>query len=239
MQELNEVAIRQVDFRGDPIQVIEQFGRHYVAMKPICSALGLDWGTQWRNIKEDPVLGSTIVVTTTVGQDGKQREMVCLPIEYLNGWLFKIPAQRYSGERREKIVRYQQECYLALYEHFFKGGSGSRAADHLSLKAELASQAGMNPYARAVLEEDFGVSPSWDMDTGERYVATHDGLMSVRPRPTARKEHRGLQKEILELYQRGVKKAEIVRRYKGLASRSQIYRWLQKMDSEMNRPEVR
>lgn len=54
----------------------------------------------------------------TVAADGKERVMLCLPLDYLNGWLFKIDARRYKGERQALIIRYQKECYRVLAEHF-------------------------------------------------------------------------------------------------------------------------
>ena len=48
--------------------------------------------------------------------------MLCLPIEYLNGFLFKINPNKVKDEKvRERIIRYQKECYRALYEYFFDG----------------------------------------------------------------------------------------------------------------------
>jgi len=107
-------------FENSELQIVrEQSGRVLVAMKPVVDALGLDWKSQHRNISEDPVLNSTMVIMTTVGADGKDREMFCLPLDYLNGWLFKINANRYRGDaRRETIIRYQRECYRVLADHF-------------------------------------------------------------------------------------------------------------------------
>jgi len=107
-------------FEKADLQVIrEQSGRILVAMKPIVDALGFDWKNQYRNITEDPVLNSVMVITTTTGADGKQYEMVCLPLDYLNGWLFKINANRYKNDYRyEIIIRYQRECYRVLADHF-------------------------------------------------------------------------------------------------------------------------
>lgn len=107
-------------FEKADLQIVrEQSGRILVVMKPICDALCLDWQAQHKLITADPVLNSTISVTETVGADGKSREMVCLPLDYLNGWLFKINANRYKGDdRRETIIRYQRECYRVLADHF-------------------------------------------------------------------------------------------------------------------------
>lgn len=107
-------------FENADLQIVrEQSGRILVAMKPICDALCLDWEPQRKMIMADPVLNSTASITEAVGADGKSREMVCLPLDYLNGWLFKINANRYKGDdRRETIIRYQRECYRVLADHF-------------------------------------------------------------------------------------------------------------------------
>jgi chaperonin cofactor prefoldin len=44
--------------------------------------------------------------------------MFCLPIKFINGWLFKIDVSRYQGPMRSKLIRYQLDCYEVLYERF-------------------------------------------------------------------------------------------------------------------------
>ena len=107
-------------FENADLQIVrEPSGRILVVMKPICEALGIDWSTQREIIKQDPVLNSVMGIMPTTGADGKQYEMFCLPLDYLNGWLFKINANRYKGDdRREVIIRYQRECYRVLADHF-------------------------------------------------------------------------------------------------------------------------
>ncbi len=112
-------AIDYVIFDNDQLSLIQEGNEQFVPVKPICTALGLDWRAQRELIDRDIVLSSTRRAIQVVAQDGKLREMICLPLEYLNGWLFKINPGRYEGERLEKIVRYQKECYQVLYQHFF------------------------------------------------------------------------------------------------------------------------
>lgn len=49
-----------------------------------------------------------------VAEDGRERKMICLPLDFLNGWLFKIDANRYKNDfdRFNTIVTYQQKCYF-------------------------------------------------------------------------------------------------------------------------------
>ena len=115
--------IIKVPFYGNELITVEQNGEIYVAMKPIVEALGLTWRKQRELISRDLVLSDGTVMVPTEGKDGKQYQMLCLPLKYLNGWLFKVPASRYTGKKREAIIRYQKECYSALYEYFRNGAA--------------------------------------------------------------------------------------------------------------------
>lgn len=126
-------------FENADLQIVhEQPGKIFLVMKPICDALSLDWHSQHRNISDDPVLNSIVRKIRTTGADGKQYEMICLPLDYLNGWLFKINANRYKGDRRDLIIRYQKECYRTLAERF--GLSQPRptaAATHVDISSQF------------------------------------------------------------------------------------------------------
>ncbi|MFA6717197.1 MAG: phage antirepressor N-terminal domain-containing protein [Victivallaceae bacterium] len=117
---MNEII--KVPFCENEIIVIEKDKRRYVPLKPLVEALKLNWVAQYELVNRDPVL-SKKGIRVTVPTNGGPQEMFALELEYLNGWLFKIPARRYSGQRRETIIRYQKECYNALYNYFHKGGA--------------------------------------------------------------------------------------------------------------------
>lgn len=84
----------------------------------ICDAIGIDWEGQQARIKRHPVLNSTASVTKVVAEDGKQRDMILLPLDKLNGWLFGVSVNRVRPELREKLTRYQAECFDVLARHF-------------------------------------------------------------------------------------------------------------------------
>lgn len=104
------VLPHSVAFAGEQVEVLERDSKYHVTMRPLCKNMGLDWSSQKKLIERDPVLNSTVVMMPTVAHDGKKREMFCLPLNYLNGWLFKIDVSRYKGEMREKLIRYQKGC---------------------------------------------------------------------------------------------------------------------------------
>ena len=89
-----------------------------VPIKPICDALGIDFPNQFRKIKEDEDLNSTVVLSTMVASDGKDREMACLPLEFVFGWLFTINPKNVKPEAQAAVRTYRMECYRALYKHF-------------------------------------------------------------------------------------------------------------------------
>lgn len=89
-----------------------------VPIKPICEALGVDPKNQRNKIQNDEILSSTGVLSTSVGADGKDREMFCLPYMYALGWLFTINPKNVKPEARETILKYKMECYTALFNHF-------------------------------------------------------------------------------------------------------------------------
>lgn len=131
-------GMQMINFHGNEIAVIEKDGTQYVAMKPIVEAMGLDWSGQLKLIKGDAVLSKGMVVTSIPSEGGEQ-DAVCLPLNKLNGWLFKIPASRYSGERKAAIIRYQEECYDVLFDYFHKGGTTDPAMLR-KLAAELLAE---------------------------------------------------------------------------------------------------
>ncbi|MCP5094323.1 MAG: hypothetical protein GY943_02090, partial [Chloroflexi bacterium] len=92
----------------------------FVPIRPICDFLGIDWSSQRRRITNDPVLSMrTRSVAVTATEAGGKREMTCLPIDYLNGWLFGVSANRIKDENiRQRLIRYQDECYRVLSQAF-------------------------------------------------------------------------------------------------------------------------
>lgn len=116
------------------IQLISDNKEKLVPIKPICEALGIDEDAQRRKLQEDDFLNSTTVLSTVVAADGKNREMVCLPFEFIFGWLFTINPKNVKEEAREAVSKYRIECYRALYKHF------SSQAEFLSEKQSLLDQ---------------------------------------------------------------------------------------------------
>lgn len=115
--------IKTIDFNGQSLITIQQDGIHYAAVKPIAENIGLDWKSQHKRITRDDVLNSVMVIMTTTGTDGKQYDMTCLPIDYLNGWLFGIDAKRVKPEIKASLIQYKMQCYKVLHDYWHTGAA--------------------------------------------------------------------------------------------------------------------
>jgi len=112
---------RSIDFYGDELIVVTLEGQPYIPIRPICDFLGLSWSGQSDRIRRDAVLSgeaATVRVTRTEGERQVSRELLCLPLEYLNGWLFGVNASRVKEELTERLIRYQRDCYRVLAQAF-------------------------------------------------------------------------------------------------------------------------
>lgn len=114
-------AIQTVNFHEQSLITLQKDGVAYVAMKPICENIGLDWEAQRQRISRDEVLNSTACMIKAVATDGKNRELLCLPIHYLNGWLFGVDTNRVKAQIKDKLITYKKECYQALFDYWNNG----------------------------------------------------------------------------------------------------------------------
>lgn len=109
-----------------------------IPVKPICEALGVDYPTQFQKLKDHPIYGSVVGLSPTTGGDGKQYEMVCLPIEYLAGWLFSINPANVKEEIRDNLVKFQVECNKALFRYFF--GTQKKVIEQNAVEIKLLEE---------------------------------------------------------------------------------------------------
>jgi hypothetical protein len=99
-----------------PVAIIEG-GEVFVPLRPICDFLGVNYRSQRRRIDRDPVL-SKYTASITIDTPGGPQATPCISLDYLNGWLFGISAASVKEEIRDRVVLYQEKCYLVLREAF-------------------------------------------------------------------------------------------------------------------------
>ena len=109
--------------------LVEENGEQevYVSIRQMCELLGVAYQGQMRRINDDPVLskkvkGVNITFTPSPGGRGGGTQVTnCLPLDYLNGWLFGINAKRVKEQVRERLILYQERCYKVLADAFVDG----------------------------------------------------------------------------------------------------------------------
>jgi hypothetical protein len=119
------VEQKEVEFYGDDIIAVRMAdGTIHVPVRPICDLLGVTWAAQYRRVNRDAVLAEemqSIAVTTREGDRMVTRNMQCLPLDYVSGFLFGINADRVKPELKDRVIRYQRECHKVLAEAFREG----------------------------------------------------------------------------------------------------------------------
>ena len=129
--------VRSVEFYGDiligALVRANDEAHIYVPIRPICDRLGIEWSAQYRRIQRDEVLVSEIKVVriersefiammATNSEKTSRRgdpNVMCLPLEFLPGWLFGIETSRIkTTELRDKVILYRRECYRRLWDAF-------------------------------------------------------------------------------------------------------------------------
>ena len=114
--------VARVPFHGMEILTIKEGGEIYVAMKDVCDGIGIEWARQHKKIATHPMLGPALYICTTQVPGGnQQREILVLPIQYLNGWLMTINPNKVKESIRDPLFDYQRECYRVLHNYWTKG----------------------------------------------------------------------------------------------------------------------
>jgi P22_AR N-terminal domain len=88
--------------------------------------LGIDSEGQRQRIARDTVLSSVAYIIQvrekTLSKSGKTpNNMLTLPLEYLNRWLFGITDSKIEDQiKRERIIIYKKEVYKLIADYFLK-----------------------------------------------------------------------------------------------------------------------
>lgn len=99
-----------LDFNGKSIYFLAANGDYWMALKPICEELGVDYSNEIKKIEESEFLTAHLSEHTIVSDDGELQKMVCLPEWIIYGWLFKIESDAPG------LLDFKRECFAVLNE---------------------------------------------------------------------------------------------------------------------------
>lgn len=119
--DLSSQSLVTLDFHGNSLVTFQHDGEPFVAMRSVCEGMGLDWSTQHKKIADQVEKFSCGHITTT-GRDGKQYQMLSMPVRKLPLWLASVnPNKIKDEEKRQRIVLYQEESAIALHDYWTQG----------------------------------------------------------------------------------------------------------------------
>lgn len=153
-----------INFFGEPIAVIETEveietadGRRVepvlgVVARRLVEQLGLDWASQLEKLKNDEDNRYNCFEAKAQVEDGRMIASTIIPLTSVNAFLFSVNRNKISpddmidtklanGEvvresKRKKLVRYQDECAMALHDYWIHGAAMNFRAN----PSELDSQ---------------------------------------------------------------------------------------------------
>jgi len=154
-----------INFFGEPIAVIETEIEVQTAEGPriepvlgvvarrLVEQLGLDWPSQLAKLKDDEDNRYNCFEAKAAGPDGKEYTSTIIPLTSVNAFLFsvnrnKIPADDIiettlaNGEvvresKRAKLIRYQDECAMALHDYWIHGAAMNFRAKPSELDSQM------------------------------------------------------------------------------------------------------
>jgi hypothetical protein len=107
----NEIR-KFLEFNGKTIFFLDVEGTNWIAVKPICEALGIDYIQQYKNLKNDIFLSGVLCTHTMHDSSNRLQKMTCLPEFFIYGWIFSI------NSKNQELQQYKWECYRIIYNHF-------------------------------------------------------------------------------------------------------------------------
>lgn len=132
---MNKQVSKFLEFNGKNLVFLAVNGEYWVALKPICEVLGVDYIRAFRNTKEDRIFGQLLSEQTMVAADGKSRKMASLPEKWIYGWIMQLQSTS------EELQDYKKLCYEVLADYFHGSITGRKELLITKAKAQAVIDA--------------------------------------------------------------------------------------------------
>lgn len=101
-----------LEFNGKVILFTSINGETFIAIKPVCEALGINYKAQYNKLKTDEFYRPAWSLRTMQVPNSQTRKMICITEKYFYGWLCGINSEK------PDFVEYKRTCFEILYNHF-------------------------------------------------------------------------------------------------------------------------
>lgn len=129
-------ALYPVPFYDDLLVIASHNGQPYVVMRPVVDNMGLAWQSQHAKMVDK--FKATVTMIVTVGEDGRKREMLALPLRKFPAWLYTLNPSKVAPVLRAKIIRYQDECDEVLWRYWTEGVVAKPGLDLIPAKDAMS-----------------------------------------------------------------------------------------------------
>jgi hypothetical protein len=109
----------KLDLSAGSVETVMVDGEPHVVFRPAVEAIGLDYSTQLRKLRERSWANRRDI--PTVAEDGKTRLMVAVDVRTFLMWLATVNENKVAETARPVLVAYQQETTAAVNDYWTKG----------------------------------------------------------------------------------------------------------------------
>ncbi|MFE7233986.1 phage antirepressor N-terminal domain-containing protein [Streptomyces sp. NPDC057596] len=118
----------KLDLSAGSIDTVMVDSEPHVVFRPAVEAIGLDYSTQLRKLRDRSWASRRDIPTT--GADGKTYRMAAVDVRTFLMWLATVNENKVADEVRETLIAYQQETTTAVNAYWTEGGViNERATD--------------------------------------------------------------------------------------------------------------
>lgn len=119
MSQNNYANITKINFAGKELDCVwnEDEQELFIGLRRACENIGIDYSRQLKKLKE--YHWATVAQMSTVGADGKDREMMVVDLDTFGMWLANINVNKVKPEVRPTLMEYQIKVMKVLRKTFF------------------------------------------------------------------------------------------------------------------------
>ncbi|MFJ6073647.1 phage antirepressor N-terminal domain-containing protein [Streptomyces sp. NPDC093065] len=118
--------IARIELSAGAIDTVMVDGEPHVVFRPAVEAIGLDYSTQLRKIRERSWANRRDI--PTVADDGKTRQMAAVDVRTFLMWLATVNENKVAESARPTLIAYQRETTAAVEAYWTRGGAVNPAA---------------------------------------------------------------------------------------------------------------
>lgn len=159
----NGTYLDSFDISGASVQLLWTDTTPTVVAKHICEQFGLDWKSQHRKLTSRES-GFNYGHMTTVGADGKDREMILLPVFDAIRWVSSISPRRVAESARDRLIAFQQgfgPALIARIEDHWRSIAEEAVYSLSRLRAEVVSRKPLWTRIRDWMAEGWDFEQIW------------------------------------------------------------------------------